>query len=233
MSASLKFVDSSLKLERAKDLIKELKISFERDIKLYPPRTSVEDTGDHSISFRVSYNLPRENSTILGDIIHNLRSSLDLMATQIVRHKQGNTKDVYFPFSRSETDFNKMITRKNFHRAGEEAVELLKTFRPYKDGNILLRAIHDIDVKDKHVVLQAIPVSPTVPHGFKVGGTRDKIQIDVNRLAETISTPNYMFPEKTPLRGQGLFKTLEDMVSLIVSILEAFAAIVVEPLPDQ
>ena len=112
MSASHVFIDSTLKLNRAKDLIKDLRDSLDRDLKIHPPKTKIEKPIDNSISFEVSYNLPRQNSAILGDIIHNLRSSLDLMAVELVRHKGGKTKDVYFPFSHSETDFNKMINRK-------------------------------------------------------------------------------------------------------------------------
>lgn len=79
-------------------------------------------------------------AAIAGDIVHNLRAALDQAACELVRIRGGNVKNVYFPFSDSETRLDEAIKSKNFDRAGADAVALLKTLRPYKGGNEVLRA---------------------------------------------------------------------------------------------
>ena len=51
--------------------------------------------------------------------------------------------------------------KKNFDRAGPDAVRLLRTYRPCTGGNATLRALHDLDVQDKHQAF--IPAISTAP----------------------------------------------------------------------
>ena len=116
------------------------------------------------------------------------------------------------------------------HRAGQDAVDLLMGFRPYKEGNILLRAIHDIDIMDKHV-----NIIPIVQFVENKGHTRT---IDRGKTVRKIVSleklnPVFLFPDTTALAGRPLFETLEEMVELIISILEAFSAIIIQPIPNS
>src|SRR5665213_2124187 len=94
--------------------------------------------------------VPPVMSAILGDIIHNLRSALDLTACEMANANGQDIEGVYFPFCRSVDGLDEMIKRRKFDRAGPGAVALLRELKPYHGGNAALRAVHDLDVRDKH-----------------------------------------------------------------------------------
>jgi hypothetical protein len=60
---------------------------------------------------------PPEMGAVLGDAIHNLRAALDLMAVDLIRYAEENTKSVYFPFAETEDDLELMIKKRNFDPA--------------------------------------------------------------------------------------------------------------------
>ena len=93
---------------------------------------------------------PVELSCIFGDAIHNLRSSLDLLAGDLVRREGKSDNGVYFPFAHSKEKMREQIKRSRFNRAGKTNVERIKALRPWRDGALSLRALHDLDIQDKH-----------------------------------------------------------------------------------
>lgn len=148
-----------LKIARARRHINELESTVNQYLAAEPFAIIVEDAAlDLGVphwawTVRISMPVPSDLSTIIGDVVHNLRSALDLLANDLVRLNGQSTKSVYFPFADSERGLSEMIKSRHFDRAGSEAVKLLKSLGPWKGGNIGLRAIHDLDVKDKHQAL--------------------------------------------------------------------------------
>ena len=65
---------------------------------------------------------------IVGDCVHNLRTALDLMASELARLNNKGDKNVYFPFADSEDRFPAAIKSKHFDKCGQDAVDLIKTF---------------------------------------------------------------------------------------------------------
>ncbi|MFT6909601.1 MAG: hypothetical protein ACJAS1_006324, partial [Oleiphilaceae bacterium] len=112
---------------------------------------------NHLWTLRVKHKIPCVYAPIIGDVIHNLRASLDLLATEAVAKSGGNPNNVYFPFGNDEAGLDEMIKNRHIDRAGNAVVALVKSFKPYKGGNTLLRALHDLDITDKHKSL--IPVA--------------------------------------------------------------------------
>ncbi|MYZ50330.1 hypothetical protein [Propylenella binzhouense] len=106
---------------------------------------------------RIAESPPTEMSPVIGDILHNLRSALDLMACDAVRLAGKSDKGTYFPFSNTAAELPEQIRRKNFDRAGSRAVRLLKQIRPHRNGNEGLRALHDLSNQDKHQMV--VPVA--------------------------------------------------------------------------
>ena len=43
-----------------------------------------------------------------------------------------------------------MIEKRHINRAAPEVVQIIRSLKPYKGGNEALRAIHDLDIFDKH-----------------------------------------------------------------------------------
>ena len=151
-----KFFSSKLKIERAKRHIWELSNEIVDYLKTKPFRVVVEkdpDSSNHLWTLRVKNEVPCHLSVIIGDAIHNLRASLDLLASDLVSMAGGNTQNVYFPFGDNADGFEEMIKKRHLDRAGDDIVEIVKSLKPYKGGNELLRTIHDLDITDKHKTL--------------------------------------------------------------------------------
>lgn len=151
-----RFFNSKLKIERAKRYIRELSNEIVDYLKTKPFRIVVEkdiNSNNHLWTLRVRREVPCHLAVIVGDAIHNLRASLDLLASDLVSIASGNTNNVYFPFGDSPEGFEDMVKKRHLDRAGADIVEVVRSFKPYKGGNELLRAIHDLDITDKHKTL--------------------------------------------------------------------------------
>ena len=143
------------------------------------------------------------------------------MACELVRLNQGNDNSVYFPISDAASTLDAAIKQKNFHRAGQDAINLLKSFAPYRGGNIALRAIHDLDIHDKHKA-----IIPTVSH-FAISVVlqfKDGL-IDLDRSIVTVDPDSIdiVFPKKSPFSGEKVIPTLEQLVQLVDGIVQAFS----------
>jgi hypothetical protein len=161
-----KFFSSKLKIERAKRHIQELSNGIVDYLKARPFRVVVEkdpNSPNHLWTLRVKNEVPCHLSAIIGDAIHNLRASLDLLASDLVSMAGGNTKNVYFPFGDDADGFEEMIKKRHLDQAGDDVVEMVRSLKPYKGGNELLRTIHDLDITDKHKTL-----IPTAHYGGDV-----------------------------------------------------------------
>jgi hypothetical protein len=156
VSKSDRFFNSKLKIERSKRHIRELSNEVVDYLKTKPFRVVVEkDTysSNHLWTLRVRREVPCHFAVIIGDAIHNLRASLDLLASDLVSIAGGNINNVSFPFGDSPEGFEEMVKKRHLDRAGADIVEVVRSFKPYKGGNELLRVIHDLDITDKHKAL--------------------------------------------------------------------------------
>jgi hypothetical protein len=144
------------KIERAEEHIEDLLIACGAFLKSGGYSTvAYEDaeTGDRVINLRIIESPPNSISLILGDAIHNLRTSLDYLARQLVEAGGGTPND--------ETAFPIFYNRKNFEAkfmgkisgASQQAVNLIQILKPYKGGNDALWKLHRLDIIDKHRLL--------------------------------------------------------------------------------
>jgi hypothetical protein len=152
-----------IKVERAKEHISDLQALVERFDHAEPYRVLSYcelDTGDLVYEVKVSDQPPLRWSAIVGDAIHNLRSSLDLMVCETVRAK-GNTvkKATGFPVFKSAracVDEFKSGAPGQVQGAPKKVVDFIKKSKPYKGANNPLWRIHQLDIADKHKLL--VPV---------------------------------------------------------------------------
>lgn len=235
------FRASFLKIERAQRHILELEAVVREYLASEPAKvtTSSQPLGEcppelaqqhpgmkwfHAFSFQMHINPPPEVlSAILGDIFHNLRSALDLMASALVRLNNEPDDEVAFPFAGDADGLEKMIARRNFDKAGAAAVTLLKEWKPYKGGNLELRAIHDLNVQDKHrqLVVQRVSVSGPIIDTRPEDGSRFKIVGDPNKPSDV----KLVFPADSTLSEHELISTLHKLVDLTASIVKSFEAL--------
>lgn len=215
------FQSSRIKIERAKGFVLEL----ERELADYIASDPLQATIDTSrsppaikLEFAAITQIP---GAIVGDAVHNMRTALDLMASEMARINNETDSDIYFPFAASAEALEAQLSAKNFAKAGDDAVRLIRDLKPYKGGNDLLRALHDMDILDKHRAL--VLVGSTF--GAEIAGSYSLD--DPNNGEITVeSDVSYIFPEGTWLAGKFVIDTLKELVKLIESIVEQFTALV-------
>jgi hypothetical protein len=123
---------------------------------------------------------PDELPFIIGDAIHNLRTSLDLLACDLVRLNGKSTKSVYFPFALDAKGLKEQIQQKNFSRAHPKAIDLLYRIGPHHEGNKQLRGLHDLDVMDKHKLI--VPVFQGFrANNFRIDGPAGELALEFVR----------------------------------------------------
>lgn len=202
---------------------------------------------------RIREEVPNEWSAIIGDIIHNLRAALDVMACDLVRLNSKSAKKVYFPFARSSSDLAKQMKEKHIDRAGPQVVKEIEKLKPYKGGNLALRAIHDLDIVDKHQSLIAVAGSAItsglrlyfgnypnqIPHWHVLIEKDGQRIVTMPRLAnmplgtEIPSLIDIVFSQDADsFSGQKIIPTLHDFVQTIEGVVDLFRTRFHKPIAD-
>ena len=212
------FEGSKAKLLRASKLIDEVK-SILYDYNKNDPVSAYIDKTKNPPEIKVNYKgLSLQLGAVLGDTIHNLRASLDLLASDLVKMNGKSTRNVYFPFASSKEELDEMIIKKKFNLAGDKAVELLKSYLPYTGGNDQLRALHDLDIEDKHQKL--IDTEKTM--GIKFSFEYNIDDIEDAKLAYSCDEVKHYFPNESKLAGKLVVETLQDIHKQLVLIVDSF-----------
>lgn len=150
--------NSTAKLNRAKNILthfsKDYKDFISTNYKLI--KEVDEATDKFNVRLRIKQQLPGDWGSIIGDIIHNTRSSLDLLITDLLlSNGMISTNKSAFPIFETEKDFldKGKAKAEGIHA---DAWELIQETKPYKEGNVKLWQLHQIDIIDKHRII--IPV---------------------------------------------------------------------------
>lgn len=161
------------KIARARDHIKGLQDAAKTGVEDAAGHVVIEDEGEWKVVRMVlDKPLPIEISTILGDVIHNLRSSLDHLAWQLVLASGSKPgKWTSFPIYGNEADFRRDVLERDPSRSpgplqgieGDSPVLALVTeLQPYntpdppqfepgmgpRTNSLFL--VHKLSVIDKH-----------------------------------------------------------------------------------
>ena len=245
------FGAARLKLARAAHHISELEGEIATFMASKPVVLIVEqhplfaDLGSHCWTARIRKPVPSEFATIIGDAAHNLRSALDLMASDLVRLNGQSTKDVYFPVAKDAAGLEGQIRDKNFRRAHPDVVDLLRSLKPYTGGNLALRGLHDLDIMDKHqAIIPALSAARTEPFVIFMNGARNDIPAwesviphdgwmamvmpgmdNVPLGTEIAATFSVVFRKDTPFPTNYVIPTLRSLHEYCASIVEAFATL--------
>jgi hypothetical protein len=125
-------------------------------------------TGD--VTYYVAHlpDIPLAIPLIIGDIVHNLRSALDYLASGLVSGPR-NRSEAKFPIrSTSANDWENSGLRM-VGTASQEAKEALRRLRPYEGGDprfCVLQALNNID---KHRLLLTVCAKNTIQTGLQGG----------------------------------------------------------------
>lgn len=217
------------KASRALQHIEEL----ERSIKSYFSRrwytTSPRHLPDGTLAglhIRV-FGTPRDADLAVGDAIHNLRAALDLAAVEAVRCGGGSGNSACFPFAENAQKLEETMRERKIHRAPAAVQDVIRTLRPYHGGDAALRALHDLDIADKHHSLIEIATTITTPpvrvvcdkSGAPIIGPDAKARVEVEPASEP--TAVFTFSKDSVLAGKPLVETLRALLQMVSDIVDS------------
>jgi hypothetical protein len=226
---------SLLKVERAKRHFDELSSIITTFVK---DAYAVSTEGDGSTK-RIKAQLvalPNEVTLIVGDCIHNLRTSLDHMAVEL----SGN-RDAHFPFGMNAETYKSSLVRNKIDRASPEIVTFFENLEPYPGGkDALLRDLHDLDIIDKHRLIVVLK-SQFAMTNVNITNVKGRLKIDKLRVRGTIDIPADMtfqydpqitieiiFGPDQPFEDELVIPTLSTLVEKVKSTIEAFLTLINE-----
>jgi hypothetical protein len=190
-----RMVGPRAKIEGAKEHAANLEAAIRAYREREPYRLVFEDdpkTGDRTYRLQVREQPEPRIGRLVGDVLQNLRSSLELLAWQLVDANGGLPADererqhIGFPISERAEDFEPNGLRK-VEGASEEAKDLLRAVKPYKGGNDSLWRLHHLNRMDKHRVVGLVGGSYsafalTVPSAGMLQAMADQFGIAIDQV---------------------------------------------------
>jgi len=253
--SSRPFQHAKIKVDRARKFIAEAEEEFSNFLDQKPYVTTFyekRDGIDQSLHMSTYTRFPVTPilACIIGDAIHNLRVALDICANDLVALNNVVPKKVYFPFGNDEIHFDAQMKEK-MKGANPSAKAAVKALKPWKGGNDALRALHDLDIIDKHYAPLA-----TVTRGYSPGckikevwiGSRKTLMIDTEELKRNLKPVDQnlftkpqkppegfstlgmceevehtlIFTKGLPLAKEPVFESLSMLVNLVDNIITTF-----------
>ena len=173
-----KLGDLLVKVDRANKLLIDFQSEFNRFFRPpYPFEIIPEDNsekGERTYYLRVHKRIPSEFAAFIGDIAHNLRSTLDHLAWHLVKTSpvtpKADDRKIYFPIFEDASDYEKGKLRK-IQGMTSAAIHAIDDIKPYGRldknnpiagiGNLALYWLNHINIQDKHCLL--IPAWAAAP----------------------------------------------------------------------
>ena len=258
------FISARLKLKRAKRHLLEAE-NTARDLPHRQGRNFVfgadQKTGKAQIIFIGHSNMPMEFAGVVGDVIHNLRSTLDHVAVVLATPPigTGNPRHAYFPtgidrdtFITARDGFTKPSGKRvkgKMEGAPTDALRMVEELEPYDGGKHSLRALHDLDILDKHKLIIPTISKMTInrfcvsigEQTFSLGATDFKSDGDGFNLTALIDCPvdpstdfkfnndfeaafEIVFAKDQPLGGERIVETLSKIADTCQGFIEACEA---------
>lgn len=246
--------NAKIKLEHAKKLLIQFANEYKKFITANYQLIKEDDktTGGLSIRVRVKKNIPDDWSTTIGDIIHNTRSSLDLLVTDLlIANGKEPTNKSAFPIFETEREFQKSAPTK-VDGIQKEACALIEEIKPYKEGNLQLWQLHQLDIVDKHRIIipvvnenKAVVIDfgahmkqlfgdkvgnvPSMPIGIRPAEREihDGMVLFTGDKTHTVPTFDFelVFGKGDLLAGEPISESLNGFLSLVESIINKFESL--------
>jgi hypothetical protein len=163
------------KLSRAREIRDALEAEMDAFFASAPFSTRIEREGSWTVlRLGAKAEPPLRWSAMVGDMIHNLRSCLDVAVYQLVEQNSGiATEDHGFPMSKAAHLYPGNADKKTagIHSSARLRIDAAK---PYPGGNDDLRLVHTLDIEDKHHLLLALAAG--ADQGLAVGPSVGGIQ---------------------------------------------------------
>jgi hypothetical protein len=158
--------DVLLKLNWAYKRIEQLNGVIDEFVDSDPYGVTVEfNANTRQIKYRATKNavIPDDVPLLVGDIVHNLRASLDYLVTALVRRNGGKiTTSTGFPIANSRAEYKPAFYKRKIRGMRKEAKQIIHDLKPYKGGNDSLWRLHRLDIIDKHRFMFTVGVYGSV-----------------------------------------------------------------------
>ena len=159
-------------------------------IKPYTAVRQFQPDGKLLIGAKKVEGIPGDIALIFGDLVHNLRSALDILVCDLIRKNREPVPDeAGFPIvDRPDQLGNR--AQKKMKGSGHAAKEAVRRLQPYEAGNRDLWVLHQLDIRDKHNILLTVQSDAS---GLDFRGVKSNIKL--------------MQEDGTLLAGLGPFKS--------------------------
>ncbi len=125
----------------------------------HSPKYPIRSEDDLTAGERTYYcdsvpDIPIDVSLLAGDVLQNLRSSLDHLACHLVEIA-GNevSSQTCFPIADTADEYMAKTFRRKIKGMRQDAIDAIDTIKPYKSGNDTLWHLHKLNNIDKHRLL--------------------------------------------------------------------------------
>lgn len=195
------------KLEQAKEHIEKLNLAIHNFLNDNPYsifKDEQSSEGEQLFRVCVHQSVPLSFRASIGDIVHNLRSALDLMTADLAKANGHSSRtairETFFPIFSSREEFE-VNGRGKIKRLSARAKEVIEELEPYKGGQTAaLYQLHHLNIADKHNTL--LPVGAAyVDRGvsFRIGSAEAPLSTTYpdgisGTLGGTFQLPEAVFP---------------------------------------
>jgi hypothetical protein len=177
------------KIERAKEHLESLKASANEYIEL-AKKTLTQSSyhSDDGLKVILRATCPLEVnpkiSVIAGEIVHQLRSSLDHLLCALI-YQAGGTPDQHsqFPICTSRENYELQIKRKRIRGVSPAAQQLIEQSQPYNNSNpneTIFNVVSTLNNWDKHNALLISVAAAQIGQHIEIGGSGAKITAFAN-----------------------------------------------------
>lgn len=241
------FQHAVLKAQRAKRHIADFDTEASKFFGGYPYDVAFNpDLEDGRYGYRLWTRRPFPElrfGLIVGDVVHNLRSALDYLVAACAIADDRTINDTAFPIVREEAQFEGRLQKKA-RKAGPVAMQVIRGLKPYAGGNDALVVIHQLDLTDKHRLIE--PVACTMEAKVTAGGWNALPHKDFSGTlnsahsesqfipvsegyeaaipTEVSYTGEIVFAPDTPLAGEPCVEALNRLVDATADAISEFEA---------
>jgi hypothetical protein len=235
------FQGPKLKIERAERHIRDLQAAIDAFLARDPYPVHIEDDpeqGVRRVRVDIAAPVPHEVALIAGDAAHNLRSALDIMICDVGASLGDHSRKARFPFATNAHDFEAELQRK-VKGFPPDILALIRGLKPYDGGDDALRALHRLDIIDKHQLI--VPAADHIALGasfpgefgsarnYRTSGDRTSrvvfhLPLDRVRGQQVHVTLAITFGDGQPFHGEPMVPTLLHLAQLVKVIVQMFEA---------
>ena len=172
------------KLARAKELIDQI---AEEEKSFLPSAVRAEETrSKDGKEFRLHVfaqkELPQRFSILAGEVVHQLRSSLDHIVWAIaLRNTPNPAQRLQFPIFKTDSDFNNALN--NLRDIGTTAIDIIRAMQPYNADEPVsagLAVLQSLNNADKHRLLIVTMTAAEI--GNDVGVIPGSTPVEIARI---------------------------------------------------